>query len=302
MLNRSATGSLETSDPVTRQMSGYLAVDIGGTKLAAGIVSSAGELISSAQVPTPPVGVWDTLAVLVSEQLSGSSIDVSVCGVGCGGPMEPDGELVSTLHILEWRNFPLRTSLAKHVGLPTFIANDAQAIVLGESWVGALRGEPNAIGMVVSTGVGGGVIADSRLVRGRLGNAGHIGHVIVEPDGRWCACGARGCLEAHASGTAIAEMTGRPAAEATIDVRRQTGRYVGRALASVGAMFDLRRAVIGGSVALGFGEPFFDGVTEELALRCGLDFLHGFVVTPVALGSASPLIGAAAVARAATIV
>jgi glucokinase len=214
--------------------------------------------------------------------------------------MGPGGESVSTLHIPEWRNFPLHSSLATHLGMPTFIANDAQAIVLGESWVGALRGESNAIGMVVSTGVGGGVISDSRLVLGRLGNAGHIGHMIVEPEGRWCACGARGCLEAHASGTAIREMTGRPAAEAPIEIRRQTGRYVGRALASVGALFDLRRAVIGGSVALGFGAPFFEGVDEELQLRCGLEFLHDFVVTPVGLGSSSPLIGAAAVARAAT--
>lgn len=282
------------------RVGGYLAIDIGGTKLAAGIVSVDGELLSSAQVPTPSSGVWGSLTALVDEQLRGSLVTVTSCGVGCGGPMDPEGELVSTLHIPEWRNFPLRSSLVEHLGVPTFVANDAQAIVLGESWVGALRGESNAIGMVVSTGVGGGVISDSRLVRGRLGNAGHIGHLIVEPEGRWCACGARGCLEAHASGTAIHEITGRPAAEASLEVRRQTGRYVGRALASVGALFDLRRAVIGGSVALGFGTPFFEGVDEELAIRCGLDFLRGFVVTPVALGAASPLIGAAAVARAAT--
>jgi glucokinase len=285
---------------VTSRDGGYLAVDIGGTKLAAGIVSAEGELLSSATSPTPQVDVWESLVRLIDERLRDAPIEVSSCGVGCGGPMGPGGESVSTLHIPEWRNFPLRSSLATHLKLPTFIANDAQAIVLGESWVGALRGESNAIGMVVSTGVGGGVISDSRLVRGRLGNAGHIGHVIVEPAGRSCACGARGCLEAHASGTAIREMTGRPAAEASTEVRRQTGRFVGRALASVGALFDLRRAVIGGSVALGFGAPFFEGVDEELALRCGLDFLHGFVVTPVGLGATSPLIGAAAVARAAT--
>ncbi|MFM8867786.1 MAG: ROK family protein [Ilumatobacteraceae bacterium] len=285
---------------MSSRASGYLAVDIGGTKIAAGIVSAGGAVLSSDQVPTPATGVWESLAALVDRQLRGSPIDVTSCGVGCGGPMQPDGELVSTLHIPEWRDFPLRRALVEHTGLPTFVANDAQAIVLGEHWVGALRGESNAVGMVVSTGVGGGVISDSRLVRGRLGNAGHIGHVIVEPAGRSCACGARGCLEAHASGTAIREMTGRPAAEASTEVRRQTGRFVGRALASVGALFDLRRAVIGGSVALGFGAPFFEGVDEELALRCGLDFLHGFVVTPVGLGATSPLIGAAAVARAAT--
>lgn len=281
-------------------MNGYLAVDIGGTKLAAGIVSVDGDLLSSAQVPTPRSGVWETLSALVTETRAATTLELRACGVGCGGPMDLDGESVSTLNIAEWRGFPLRKSLRELLGLPVHVANDAQALVLGEAWVGALRGEANAIGMVVSTGVGGGVISDSRLVRGRLGNAGHIGHVIVEPGGRLCPCGARGCLEAHASGTAIRAITGRPAAEAPVALRRDTGRLVGRALASVGALFDLRRAVVGGSVALGFGTPFFEGVEEELALRCGLEFLRGFVVTPVLLGDAAPLIGAAAVARWAT--
>ena len=281
-------------------MSGYLAIDIGGTKLAAGVVSLEGELLSSSHVPTPRTGVWNALSELVTSIRQSTSLELHACGVGCGGPMDPDGESVSTLNIAEWRGFPLRGSLRDLVGLPVHVANDAQALVLGEAWVGALRGEANAIGMVVSTGVGGGVISNSRLVRGRLGNAGHIGHVIVEPDGRLCPCGARGCLEAHASGTAIRAITGRPAAEAPIELRHETGRLVGRALASVGALFDLRRAVVGGSVALGFGAPFFAGVEEELALRCGLDFLHDFVVTPVQLGEAAPLIGAAAVARWAT--
>jgi len=281
-------------------VSGYLAVDIGGTKLAAGIVSEHGELLCSEQVSTPREGVWASLASLVAAQQSAAPTELVACGVGCGGPMDIGGETVSTLNIGEWRGFPLRSALARLTGLPVHVTNDAQAIVLGEAWVGALHGEANAIGMVVSTGVGGGVISDSRLVRGRLGNAGHIGHVIVEPDGRLCACGARGCLEAHASGTAIRVITGRPASEAAPELRRQTGRLVGRALASVGAMFDLRRAVVGGSVALGFGEPFFAGIDEELQLRCGLDFLDDFIVTPVQLGQSAPLIGAAAVARWAT--
>lgn len=281
-------------------MSGYLAIDIGGTKLAAGVVSSDGELVQSDKLGTPRVGVWEALAALVVSQMKAAPLPLVACGVGCGGPMEPDGERVSTLHVPEWRGFPLRSALAQLTNLPVSIANDAQAIVLGERWKGALRGESNAIGLVVSTGVGGGVMSDGRLLRGRLGNAGHIGHMIVEPEGRSCACGARGCLEAHASGTAIREMTGRPAVEASIEIRRQTGRYVGRALASVGALLDLRRAVIGGSVALGFGAPFFAGIEEELALRTGLDFVRGFSVTPVQLGDAAPLIGAAAVARLAT--
>lgn len=281
-------------------MSGYLAIDIGGTKLAAGIVSVDGDLLSREQVPTPSSGVWESLAELVQRVMAGASQSPSSCGVGVGGPMTPGGETVSTLLIPEWRGFPLRDRLRRLTGLDVHVANDAQALLLGEVWRGALRGERDAIAMVVSTGVGGGIVSDGRLVRGRLGNAGHIGHVVVVEDGRPCACGSRGCLEAHASGTAIRAITGRDPREAPRDIRRETGRLVGRALASVGALFDLRRAVVGGSVALGFGEDFFSGCREELVERCGLDFIVGFEVGPVGLGDAAPLVGAGAVARDAT--
>src|SRR6476469_5928267 len=98
--------------------------------------------------------------------------------------------------------------------------------------------------MVVSTGVGGGIVLDGHLLDGADGNAGHIGHVIVEPDGALCACGARGCLEAEASGTGIAARTGRPAAEADADERARAGRLVGRCVASVANLLDLRLAVV----------------------------------------------------------
>src|SRR5207248_7729092 len=130
--------------------------------------------------------------------------------VGCGGPMAPGGEAVSPLNIPAWRDFPLRRRLAELTGLPVFVDNDAKALALGEGWVGAAAGERDFIAMVVSTGVGGGIVLDGRLLDGRDGNAGHIGHVNVEPDGHVCGCGARGCLEAEASGTAIRRITGRP--------------------------------------------------------------------------------------------
>lgn len=277
--------------------SAYLAVDIGGTKLAAGIVTLDGELIQRSQVPTPDHDVWDALGSLINDQLSNTNFEVEACGVGCGGPMTLDGELVSTLHIPEWRNFPLQSNLTKLAGVDTYIYNDAQALVLGEQWRGAAQGEQDVIGMVVSTGVGGGIIAGGHLLRGRLGNAGHIGHVIVEPNGRQCACGSRGCLEAHASGSAIEEITGRPAAEATVEVIQQVGQLVGRALVSVGAIVDARLAVIGGSVALGFGAPFFAAVQHELDEHARLNFISGMRVVPAALGDSAPLIGAAAVAK-----
>lgn len=277
--------------------SAFLAVDIGGTKLAVGIVTVDGELVERSQVPTPEHDVWRALRSLVGEQLTNTNFDVVACGVGCGGPMTRDGKLVSTLHIPEWQNFPLQSKLRKHTGYDTYIYNDAQAFVLGEQWRGNAEGERNVIGMVVSTGVGGGIILDGILVRGRLGNAGHIGHVIVEPNGRQCACGSRGCLEAHASGNSIAAITGMPAAEATAEVIAHVGQLVGRALASAGAIVDARLAVIGGSVALGFGSPFFAAAQQELDERARLEFISGMRVVPAGLGDSAPLIGAAAVAK-----
>jgi glucokinase len=182
-------------------------------------------------------------------------------------------------------------------GLTTYIANDAQALVLGEVWCGSAVGVADVIGMVVSTGVGGGIVSDNKLVTGRLGNAGHIGHVIVEPDGRLCECGACGCLEAHVSGKSIAAITGRPSQEATDDVKITAGKLVGRALVSVGALMDLQHCVIGGSVALGFGAPFFLAVQHELDRSARLEFIRGMKVLPVGLGDAAPLIGAASLAR-----
>src|SRR5207302_6980159 len=130
----------------------------------------------------------------------------SVVRVGCGGPMTAGGELVSPLNIPAWRDFPLRDRLAALTALPVVVDNDAKALALGEGWKGAAAGVDDFIAMVVSTGVGGGIVLDGRLLDGESGNAGHIGHVIVEPDGRLCGCGAHGCLEAEASGLAIAAI------------------------------------------------------------------------------------------------
>lgn len=202
---------------------------------------------------------------------------------------------MSPLNIPAWRGFPLRDRLCAHTELPTFVDNDAKALALGEGWVGAARSRRDFLGMVVSTGVGGGIVLDGHLLDGADGNAGHIGHICVEPHGRWCVCGARGCLEAEASGTAIAAMTGRPAADAPSDVVARTGMLVGRAVASVANLLDLRLAVVAGSVALGFGEPFFVAAQAELDRRSRLEFSRGCEIRPGALGADGPLVGAAAV-------
>jgi glucokinase len=209
--------------------------------------------------------------------------------------MTGGGELVSPLNIEGWRDFPLRARLAKLSGLPTAVDNDAKALALAEGHAGAARGHRDFIAMVVSTGVGGGIVLDGRLLDGNDGNAGHIGHVVVEPEGRACECGGRGCLEAEASGTAIAAITGRPAADAPPEVITRCGTMVGRAVASVANLLDLPLAVIAGSVALGYGAPFFDAAQREVDVRSRLDFSRGTRVVEGGLGADGPLIGAGAV-------
>jgi glucokinase len=282
-----------------------LAVDVGGTKMAAGLVDPGGSLVSRAAVPTRRSGagpgsaelLWDDLAGLVRQVLAtlGPGDRVVVCGAGCGGPMSPGGEEVSPLNIAAWRAFPLRHRLGELTALPTFVDNDAKALALGEGWVGAASGCDDFIAMVVSTGVGGGIVLDGRLLHGRLGNAGHIGHVIVVPGGRDCACGGRGCLEAEASGTAIEAVTGHPARDAPPEVVSRAGTLVGRAIASVANLLDLRLAVVSGSVALGFGQPFFRAAQSEMDRLCRLEFARGAKVVPGGLGDSGPLIGAARV-------
>jgi len=276
-----------------------LAIDIGGTKIAAGLVSDEGTVVSSATIASAGAvagegeTLFDALTALIRSVTGDGS--PAVCGVGCGGPMTADGRTVSPLNIPAWRGFPLRRRIADATGLPTFVDNDAKALALGEGWLGAAAGERDFIAMVVSTGVGGGIVVDGALLDGASGNAGHIGHVNVEPEGRLCACGARGCLEAEASGRAIAAVTGRPAAEAGPEVVERTGRLVGRAVASVANLCDLRLAVVAGSVALGFGSPFFVAAQNELDARARLSFSQGAVIRPAGLGASGPLIGAAAV-------
>jgi glucokinase len=278
-----------------------LAIDIGGTKLAAARVDESAALDHRVSRPTPghaePDELFAALVELVSPLIAGPENRPRAVGVGCGGPMTRGGERVSPLNIPAWRDFPLRRRLVEQLGLPVFIDNDAKALALGEGWVGAAAGQTDFLAMVVSTGVGGGIVLDGRLLDGADGNAGHIGHVIVEPGGRLCACGARGCLEAEASGPAIAAIGGRPAAEAEPDLVRRTGTLVGRAVASVANLLDLRLAVVAGSVALGFGAPFFAAAQEELDRSARLSFSAGARIVPAGLGDAGPLVGAAAVAR-----
>ena len=288
------------SVPLPAAVSRVLAVDIGGTKLAAGLVEVAsGRILRRAVTPTPrssdAEGVFGALIGLLDE-LGPERSTAEVCGIGSGGPMSAGGEELTPVHIPAWQGFPLRRRMEEATGRPTFIDNDAKAVALAEGWVGAAAGVGAYIGMVVSTGIGGGIVLDGRLLDGQAGNAGHIGHVVVEPEGRTCFCGGRGCLEGEASGRAIEAITGRPPAEASAEVIERTGRLVGRAVASVANLLDLRLAVVAGSVALGFGDRFFAAAQAEVDALARLDFSRGTRIQSAGLGADAPLIGAAAVA------
>ncbi len=273
-----------------------LAIDIGGTKFEVATVDADGVIHDRLRVGS--VGAADSEELFsrlagLFEQIDSS--DTVVCGVGSGGPMIRGGFEVSPLNIAAWDRFPLQPRLAELTGLPTFVDNDAKALALAEAWKGAATGEQNFIAMVVSTGVGGGIVLDGRLLDGDDGNAGHIGHVVVVPDGTPLPDHVPGVLEAESSGTAIAFRTGRPAAEAERDEIERAGTLVGRAVGSVANLLDLSLAVVAGSVALGFGDPFFAAAQAEVDRVAALQHSVGTRIIPAVLGSDGPIVGAAAV-------
>jgi len=304
-----------------------LAIDIGGTKLAVGLVEPAGRVLTWAQVPTPTgldaEGLWRTLNALINQVLERADISseaLAGCGCGCGGPMEWPAGLVSPLNIPAWRQFPLRSRLTERLpGLPVRVHNDAICLVAGEHWRGAGRGRNNVLGMVVSTGVGGGLVLDGRLVQGASGNAGHVGHVVVEPEtGPECTCGGHGCVEAIARGPALVRWAqqqgwrpdqqdatakdlagdgalGHPVATAAM---RRAGHALGIAIASATCLCDLEVVSVGGGLSQA-GPLLFDPLEEGLRAHARLGFARAVSVVPAALGQNAGLVGAAALIFAA---
>jgi glucokinase len=276
-----------------------LALDIGATKLEAALIGRNGDIWRSEGSRTPagddPEVLFVEVARLVEKVLTDRREAPVALGVGSAGPLHDHSE-VSPLNIPAWRDFPLRRRLEDRFGLATFLEVDTKALALAEGWRGAAQGSRNYLAMVVSSGIGGGLVLDGRLVEGRTGNAGHVGHVVVDPDGHKCSCGGRGCLEAEASGWAIAVITGRPASEAGPEIIERTGRLVGDALASVANLCDLDLIVVAGSVALGFGEPFFQAANKALHDTAMQSYARKTRIVPAGLGKKAPLVGAAAVA------
>ncbi|MEV0823462.1 ROK family protein [Nonomuraea rubra] len=245
-----------------------LAIDVGGTKMAAGLVARDGTVAESRRAATPQGAdaetLWRTLAGLVSPLASAAE----GVGVGCGGPLTWPGGEVSPLNIPGWRGFPLRARLAAlFPSVPVRLHNDAVCLAVAEHWRGAGQGSGDMLGMVVSTGVGGGLILEGRLLHGRTGNAGHIGHVVVDAaGGPRCGCGGHGCLEAVARGPALVawalEQGWEPgAAEGRAAVRGAVARDV--AMAGPVVPCGVGGGVAGGGAALNGAYPEDRAVTAR---------------------------------------
>ncbi len=303
-----------------------LALDLGGTKVEAGLVSSDGAILPGTRFRQP------TGATLSSEELEASvdtvtrqvlqtlPADAELLGVGVGaaGPIAVRGGAVSPLNLKVWRGYNLRAQIASIVpDVPVTLRMDGLCITLAEHWIGAAQGYDNVMGMVVSTGIGGGLILGGQTVAGPSGNAGHIGHIEVAGFDDPCPCGGRGCLEAVASGPrtvrwarehGFAGETGEDLAAAyaegdliAIQAVQRAGLAIGRAIASATSLVDLEIVAIGG----GFSHvtpDLFDFVRQPIAERHEFDYVRAVKVVPSGLSGDGPLVGAAALIHRAELV
>ncbi|MBM9507481.1 ROK family protein [Actinacidiphila acididurans] len=298
------------------------ALDIGGTKIAGGLVDTQGRILLRALRPTPAGEDGDTVMKAVAEVLSDLRADprwdaAVAVGIGSAGPVDAAHGTVSPVNVPGWRDFPLVPRVGESAGdLPVVLTGDGVAMTAAEHWQGAARGFDNALCMVVSTGVGGGLVLGGALLPGPTGNAGHIGHISVDLDGDPCPCGSRGCVERIASGPNIARRAvatgwrppegtqptaaavaasareGDPLALASFD---RAAQALAAGIAATATLVEINVAVIGGGVA-GAGPILFDPLRAHLTQYATLSFASGVQVVPAKLGTDAGLVGAAAAA------
>lgn len=226
-------------------------VDIGGTKIAAGIVDEAGKILARTRRDTPaedPAKTLDAIADAIREL-----VDQYPCGsvgLGAAGFVDAARSTVMFAPNLAWRDEHLRDALEQRLGLPVVVENDANAAAWAEVRFGAARGEPDVVLLTIGTGIGGGIVLDGRLVRGRHGIAAEVGHITVVPDGRRCGCGLSGCWEQYGSGRALVRDAHEQAAASPAMATRLLALAGGRVQGITGEMVT-RAAEQGDVVAIG---------------------------------------------------
>lgn len=314
-------------------MQWVLGIDVGGTNLVVGAVSADGSRVVGHQTrPTQaargPDAIVDELVALGQSTLAMLELEVpgaNVIGVGAGapGPLDMRAGVVLLTPNLGWTNMPLRTRLASGLNLPATLDNDANCAVLGECWVGAAQQARYAIGVTIGTGIGGGIVVDGALYHGAAGCAGEIGHMTIDIDGRLCACGNYGCLEAYASGSAIARraiervgtdtdsmlhamtegdltrITAQTVYEAArngdtvaLEVVRDTAHYLGAGLANLINIFSPDTVVIVGGVTRA-GESLFEPLRREVSRRAFKPAVQACTIVPGMLDGLAGVYGAA---------
>jgi glucokinase len=307
-------------------MSTYIAVDVGGTQLRVATYTEEGVTPhQQARIPTKSSEgqAIDRLVDLIAN-LWPSHDKVAAIGIAVPGPTNPKlGILYSAPNIPGWENLPLRQLLEDRFGVPVNLGNDANLAVLGEWYFGAARGHHNVLYLTISTGIGGGVICDDRLLLGEDGLAGELGHVTVLPDGPLCGCGQRGHLEALSSGTGIAAFVveelrkGRPSAlklnpapnardisqaaemgdPLAVEAFARAGKYLGIAITNYLHVFNPSIVILGGGVSQ--SGSLLTGpmraILETSALSA--EYYKRLTITRAALGDDVGLLGALALAR-----
>lgn len=310
-----------------------LGIDIGGTKIAIGLVDANGNQVAGDRMPTqadaPPAATVQRMLNLCEELMQRAAVEkeaVRAVGIAFAGPMDAkEGRITTPPNLPKWHGFPLVAVVEEALRIPTYIENDANAAALGEARFGAGVGVENMVYMTVSTGVGGGAVVDGRLLHGETGSACELGHIKIVYEGRECGCGTRGCLEAYASGTALAkraqeavhsgeesimvdmaggveQITAKTVVQAMEDgdslatrLWNETMGYLSAGVASVVNTFNPRLVVLGGGLTHA-GERLFGPVRDGVQRLAMAPLAQVVEIVPSKLGDAVGVIGAAAVA------
>lgn len=312
-----------------------IGIDIGGTKVAGGIVDPDGRVLERARADTPersksPRVVEDTIVGVVERLLAQAPGPVATVGIGAAGFVAADRATIVFAPHLSWRNEPLRDALAERIDLPIFIDNDANAAVWAEGKFGAARGEDHVMMVNLGTGIGGGILMGGKVIRGRFGIAGEFGHMQVVPDGQRCECGNRGCWEQYASGNALVrearglmtanspvvrdlaervggdprQLTGPLITDAArdgdpiaVELLADIGHWLGVGIADLAAAFDPGVFVIGGGVSAAGDLLLRPARTTFRRHLTGRGYRPEAVIVAASLGNEAGLIGAADLAR-----
>jgi glucokinase len=320
-------------DRLEREGSGRptIGLDVGGTKIAGGVIDGSGAIVRRSQVPTeadhPEAIVADIVSV--ARELSAEFPAVAAVGVGAAGLVDTAAGVILGAPNLAYRDVPVGATLEKELGLPAIVDNDANVAALAEAVYGAGRGAGDQIMVTVGTGIGGGIIIGRHIYRGHYGVGAELGHMVIDPDGPVCGCGNRGCWEAVASGNAIGRLarqrveggagadvlaraggdikaiTGELVGEAAVagdpfarDVLREIGRLLGVGFANIVNIFDPEVIVVGGGAAAGNGELLIGPARDAMKAHIlGVAWRKPVRVVAARLGNDAGVVGAGVLAR-----